>query len=468
MPGTDVLIVGGGIAGIESALVLAGAGRSVCLVERQPTLGGHMAKLQRIFPTLDDAVRMLAPRMQAVRTHPNITVRMCSEVTAVEGEAGNYRVALTRHPRYVTEDRCTGCLDCIDACVYDARFPDPFNLGLVWRKPIYLPFPHAVPRVAVIDRETCSGFSGGCDRPCVAACGERGAIDLSQAEHVTTVAARAIVLATGFRAFDVSRVPSYGYGTYPNVYTSLEVEHLLGRPNEPGGAITLRDGQVPRAVAIIHCVGSRDVATNRWCSRVCCMGSLKLAHLLSERTGADVFNFYVDMRTPGAAFEEFYQQRLNEGVHLVRGRVAEVTDWALDPSEEGKLVIRVEDTLLGVVRRVPVDMVVLAAGLEPQADAQAVARLFGVECSADGFFVDPHPALGINPASASAKASTSAKASADESADKKAGSHNGGAIFVAGCCEGPKDLRDTVIQAEAAAARVLALIDGFPTCPVSR
>jgi heterodisulfide reductase subunit A len=199
----------------------------------------------------------------------------------------------------------------------------------------------------------------------------------------------------------------------------------------------MRDGSKPIAIGIIHCVGSRDEGTNRWCSRVCCMYSLKLAHLLKEHTDAEVFNFYIDMRTPGKGFEEFYQKLLNEGVHFVRGRVAEVTDWALDPTEENRLVLRVEDTLLGAVRRIPVDMVVLSVGIEPQADAGEVRRMFNVSCAAEGFFLERHPKL----------------APVNTFTD---------GIFLAGCCQGPRDIPDTVAQAGAAAAEALALIDaGF-------
>jgi heterodisulfide reductase subunit A len=432
----DLLVVGGGIAGIEAALTLADSGRHVYLVERQPTLGGRMAAFEKIFPTLDCAACILMTKMAAVRGHPNITLWTCSDVTKVDREAGAYRVQVARHPRYVHEDRCTGCLECVEGCTYpDARFPDKFTLGLGIRKPVYMPFPDAVPNVVVIDPETCIAFTpGGCQRPCIAACGERGAIDLTHAEEVMTIDVGAVVLATGFRPFDVSRTPFYGYGMYPNVYTSLEVEHLLNASGPTGGAITLRDGHVPRSIAIVHCVGSRDITTNRWCSRVCCMASLKLAHLLRVRTGAEIFDFYIDMRTPGPAFEEFYQALLKEGVHFIRGRVAEVTDWALDPSEEEKLVIRVEDTLLATVRRVPVDMVVLSVGLEPTADAEDLARLFDISCSPDGFFLEPHPKL--------------------------VREHRGtGGIFVAGCCEGPKDLHDTIAQAGAAAAEALAFLE---------
>ena len=432
----DVLVVGGGIAGIHAALTLANAGKRVYLVERQPSIGGHMALFDKTFPTLDCAACILTPKMSAVKAHPRITLWTLSEVTRVEGYVGNYRVEVTRWPRYVREDLCAGCLECIEACVYkEAKFPDEFNLGLGKRKPIYLPFPQAVPQVPVIDPATCIQFkSGKCKKTCIQACGERRAIDLGATATIEQIQVGSIIVATGFRTFDPVRAPDYGYGVYPNVYTSLEVERLVNASGPTGGEVRLRDGRRPASVGIIHCVGSRDRKQNRWCSRVCCMYSLKLAHLIRERTGAEVFNFYIDMRTPGKGFEEFYQQLLEEGVHFIRGRVAEVTDWALDPSEEGKLVLRVEDTLLGAVRRIPVDMVVLAVGLEPQADAEQLRRLFNISCSKEGFFLERHPKL--------APVSTFTDG-----------------VFVAGCCQAPKDIPDTVAQAGAAAAEALALID---------
>jgi heterodisulfide reductase subunit A2 len=198
--------------------------------------------------------------------------------------------------------------------------------------------------------------------------------------------------------------------------------------------VILRDGRHPKAIGIIHCVGSRDEKTHKWCSRVCCMYSLKLAHLIKEHTGAEVYNFYIDMRTPGKGYEEFYDKLLNEGVHFIRGRVAEVTDWAATKEEEGKLILRVEDTMIGMVRRIPVDMVVLSVGLEPHSDAQDVRRMFNISCSTEGFFLERHPKL----------------APVDTFTD---------GIFIAGGCQGPRDIPDTVAQAGAAAAQALVLID---------
>lgn len=428
-----VVVVGGGIAGIHAALSLAAAGKHVYLIEREPTIGGHMAKFDKTFPTLDCAACILTPKMTAVRSHPNITLWTMSEVVRVDGYVGNYRVTVRRKPRYVLEDACIGCLECIEACVFkQGKVPDEFNLGLSKRKPVYLPFPQAVPQVVTIDPETCIEFkTGKCKKTCVEACGDRKAIDFTMTERFETIEAGAIILATGFQTFNPERIPYYGYGIYPNVYTALEVERMVNASGPTGGEVVLRDGRRPRSIGIVHCVGSRDEHTNRYCSRVCCMYSLKLAHLLKERTSASIFNFYIDMRTPGKAFEEFYARICEEGVCCIRGKVADVYP-ALDGS--GRLIVQAEDTLVGKVRKVPVDMVVLAVGLEPRQDAQEVRRTFNISCSDEGFFLERHPKL--------APVSTFTEG-----------------IFLAGCCQGPKDIPDTVAQAGAAACEALALID---------
>ncbi len=432
----DVLVVGGGIAGIHAALTLANAGKKVTLVEREPSIGGHMAKFDKTFPTLDCAACILTPKMSAVRAHENITLWTYSEVVKVEGYVGNYTVTVRRKPRYVHEDLCVGCQECITACVYkDARFPDEFNVGLSKRKPVYLPFPQAVPQAVVIDPERCLQVkTGKCKKSCLEACADRKAIDFSMKEQLIEIKVGTMILATGFRLFDATRIPQYGYGLYPNVVTSLELERLVNSSGPTGGEIILRDGSKPQTAGFILCVGSRDVKTNRWCSRTCCMHSMKLAQLFKEHTGADVTIFYMDIRAPGKGCEEFYDKSLREGIRFVRGRVAEVTDWALAPEEEGKLVIRVEDTLAGFVRRIPVDMIVLAVGMEPNADSQDVRRLFNLSCSTEGWFLEKHPKL----------------APVNTFTD---------GVFIAGCCQGPKDIPDSIAQAGAAAAEALALID---------
>ena len=271
---------------------------------------------------------------------------------------------------------------------------------------------------------------------CIAVC-EADAIDLTMHDTVVELDVGAIIAATGYKPFDARRIPEYGYGKYPNVYTAPEVERLLNASGPTQGEIVLRNGERPRTVGIIHCVGSRDVRYNSYCSRVCCMYSLKLAHLIKEHTGAEVYSFYIDMRTPGKGYEEFYEKVMKEGVHLIRGRVAEVSDEADSPGAKGKLILRAEDTLAGCVRQIPVDMVVLAVALEPQADAEHVRRLLNISCSSEGFFTERHPKL--------APVSTFTDG-----------------VLIAGACQGPKDIPDTVAQAGAAAAEALVMIDrGF-------
>ncbi|MEI6765186.1 MAG: CoB--CoM heterodisulfide reductase iron-sulfur subunit A family protein [Bacteroidota bacterium] len=435
----DALIVGGGIAGIHAALTMANAGKKVYLVEKDPTIGGYMAKFDKTFPTLDCAACILTPKMSSVLKHPNITLWTWSEVSNVEGFVGNYKVTVTKKPRYIIEDLCVGCLACIDACIYkEGKFPDEFNMGLSKRKPVYIPFAQATPQVVLIDDKTCIHFkTGKCSQGCAKAC-DRNAFDFNQKPEVIDINVGTIILSTGFEPVNPAKTSNYGYGKYPNVFTSLEVERLVNASGPTEGHVVLRDGVTkPKSVGIIHCVGSRDEKTNKWCSRVCCMYSLKLAHLLKEHTGAEVYNFYIDMRTPGKGYEEFYDKLLQEGVQFIRGRVSDVNDWATTEEEKGKLIIRAEDTLIGVVRRIPVDMVVLSVGLEPAKDADSIRKMFSISCSSEGFFLERHPKL--------APVSTFTDG-----------------VFIAGACQGPKDIPDSVAQAGAAAAEALALIDsGF-------
>jgi heterodisulfide reductase subunit A len=429
----QALVVGGGIAGIHAALTIANAGKHVYLVEREATIGGHMAMFDKTFPTLDCAACILTPKMTAVKAHPNITLLTLSEVTQVDGYVGNYTVSVTQQPRYVLEDVCVGCLECIDACVYKkGKIEDEFNLGLTKRKPIYIPFPQAVPQVVRIDADTCIEFkSGKCKKTCIEACAEREAIDLEQQPREHTLEVGTVLLTTGFKTFDPTRLPFYGYGRYPNVYTALEVERLLNSAGPTGGKVVLRDGTAPESVGIIHCIGSRDKNTNVYCSRVCCMYALKMAQLIKEKTSADVYNFYIDMRTPGKTFEEFYNRVAEDGTHFIRGKVADVYPAG---NGDARLVLQAEDTLLGRMRKIPVDMVILAVGLEAREDAEDVRRRFNITCSNDGWFLERHPKL------------------------DPVGTFTDG-MWVAGACQGPKDIPDTVAQAGAAAGEALSLMN---------
>jgi heterodisulfide reductase subunit A len=435
----DVLILGAGIAGIHAALTLANAGKRVYLVEREATIGVHMAKFYKTFPTLDCAMCVLSPKMAAVGNHPNITLWTYSEVTKVDGYVGNYKVTVKRKPRYIIEDLCTGCQECIDACVYkNPKFPDAWNLGFSKRKPVFLPFPQAIPPIVMIDPETCIQLkSGKCKNTCVEACGDRKAIDFKQRAELKEVPVGTIIVATGFKVFEPSKSPAYqfyGHGVYPNVYTSLEIERIINASGPTGGEVVLRNGQKPKSIAILHCIGSRDENSNRWCSRVCCLYSLKLAHLIKERTEAEIYNFYIDMRTPGKAMEEFYNRIAEEGVHLIRGKVADVYPEMVDGKKTDRVVVQAEDTLLSRVVKLPVDMVVLSVGLEPNPDSEQIRRQFNLSCSSEGWFLEKHPKL--------APVSTFTDG-----------------IFLAGCCQGPKDIPDSVAQAGAAAAEAFALID---------
>jgi heterodisulfide reductase subunit A2 len=427
-----VMVVGGGISGIQAALEIADAGNHVYLVEREPSLGGHMAQFDKTFPTLDCSACILTPKMFNAGNHPNITLLTYSEVEKVDGYIGNFTVTIRQKARKVNIETCTGCGLCEEKCPKKV-VDDVFEAGLGYRKAIYRPFPQAVPKYPVIDVQNCTYFQRGSCKACQKFC-PTGAIDFDQQDTILTVQVGNIILATGFDLFDCRRIPQYGYGRLANVFTSLEFERLSNAAGPTGGKVVLRDGvTVPKTVAIIHCAGSRDRNYNKYCSAICCMQSLKFAHLVKERTGARVYNFYIDIRTPAKAYDEFYQHIIEEGILFVRGKVAEVTDAARLPDEEGKLIVQVEDTLVGRQRRIPVDMAILSAGLEPRHDAKQVAKLFGISCSMDGWFIERHPKL-----------------------DPVATMTDG--IFIAGACQGPKDIPASVAQGAAAAARIEGLI----------
>jgi heterodisulfide reductase subunit A len=427
------LVVGGGVAGIQAALEIADAGFPVYLVEREPSIGGHMAQLDKTFPTLDCSACILTPKMVSVENQPNITLMSYSEVTKVEGYVGNFTATIRKKARYVKTQDCTGCGLCQEKCPKKV-VDQVFEAGLGYRKAIYKPFPQAVPKFPVIDRANCTYFQKGTCKACVKFC-PTGAIDFEQQDEIVTVKVGNIILTTGYDLFDARRISQYGYGRLANVFTSLEFERLVNAAGPTGGKIVLRDGvTVPKTVGIVHCVGSRDKHYNNYCSAICCMQSLKFAHLVKEKTGATVYNFYIDMRTPAKSYDEFYQRVLEEGTLFIRGRVAEVTDAARNPGEEGKLIIQAEDTMIGKQRRVPVDMVILSAGVQPRADAKAVGKIFGISCSTDGWFIEKHPKL-------------------DPVATMTEG------VLIAGCAQGPKDIPASVAQGAAAAARVLGKIE---------
>jgi len=426
------LVVGGGIAGIQAALELANAGHPVVIVEREPSIGGHMAQFDKTFPTLDCSACILTPRMSEVGQHDNITLMAYSELEEVSGSVGSFHVKIRKKARYVNESDCTGCGLCETKCpryVVDQRF----EVGMGQRKAIYVPFPQAVPRIPVLDRDNCIWFErekcGACKKLC-----PTHAIDFEQQDETVELDVGNVIMATGYETFDARKISQYGYGRLANVFTSLEFERMCNASGPTNGKIVLRDGKTqPESIAIIHCVGSRDRNHHPYCSNVCCMTALKFGHLAMEKTSARVHSFYIDMRTTFKDYEEFYQRLLGEGMRFVRGKVAEVTDAARKPGEEGKLIVQVEDTLLAQQKRVPVDMVVLMTALEPQHDAKETGIKCGLSCNADGWYTERHPKL-----------------------DPVATMTDG--VFVAGACQGPKDIPASVAQGAAAAARVQGMI----------
>jgi heterodisulfide reductase subunit A2 len=428
----NTLVVGGGITGIQAALELADAGHRVLLVEREPSIGGHMAQFDKTFPTLDCSACILTPKMSDIGQHENITLLSYAEVEEVKGFVGSFTARIRKKARYVREADCTGCGICIEKCpkkVVDRVF----EVGLTTRKAIYRPFPQAVPKYPVIDREACTYFERGTCKACQKFC-PTNAIDFEQSDEYLDVDVGNIILATGFDAFDATRMPQYGYGRLANVFTSLEFERMCNAAGPTNGRILLRDGTTePKSIVLVHCVGSRDQNYNPYCSAVCCMAALKFGHLVMEKTSAEVTSCYIDLRTPAKGYEEFYDRLLEEGMKFIRGKVAEVTDATRLPGEEGKLIVQVEDTLLGKQRRIPVDMVVLMTAFEPRSDAREVGLRFGISCSMAGWFTERHPKL-----------------------DPVATMTDG--VFIAGACQGPKDIPASVAQGAAAAARVLGMI----------
>ncbi|MGC7847586.1 4Fe-4S binding protein [Desulforudis sp. 1088] len=422
------LVIGGGIAGIQVALDVADAGQEVVLVEREPTIGGNMTRLDKTFPTLDCSACISTPKMAAAASHPNIKLYTYAEVASVTGYIGNFKVTIRQKPRYVDHDKCTGCGTCWEKC--PKKVASEYNLGLGQRKAIYIAFPQAVPNKPVIDAANCMRFQTGRCGICAKVC-PTGAVNYEERESTFTEDVGAIVLATGYKLFDWERAyGEYGYGKYPDVITGLQFERLVNAAGPTGGKI-LRpsDQREPKSVVFVKCVGSRDAAKGReYCSRVCCMYTAKHAHQVLEKIpGSQAYIFYMDVRTAGKGYEEFYQRTLNDGAVYIRGRVSKIFQ------NGDKLIVRGADTLLGRPVEIEADMVVLATAMEPAAGAADLARLVGVTGDKDGFFQEAHPKL------------------------RPVETHTGG-VFLAGACQGPKDIPDTVAQAGGAASKVIGLL----------
>ncbi len=438
------LIIGAGIAGIQAALDIADAGFKVYLVEKTPSVGGHMAQLDKTFPTLDCSACILTPKMVDVANHPNIELLTYSQVEEISGYVGNFDVKVRKKSRFVDVSKCTGCGACAEACRQAGRIPNEFDEGLGMRSSIYLPFPQAVPAKYTIDKETCLFLTKGkCgEKPkCAEAC-EAGAIDFELKDEMVEFKVGTIIVATGFDVFDARNKPEYGYGIYPEVVTALEFERLVSASGPYGGKVVLpqrgkkkkkKEGEeeeaprVPKSITFIQCVGSRDKSVgNEYCSRVCCMYTAKLAHLVKDKVGHDceVTVFYMDVRAFGKGFEEFYDRVRREGVKYIRGNPSEIY------KKGDKLIVRAEDTLTATPLEHETDMVVLSVGLCPRSDNREIIDLLKLSQSSDLFYLEAHPKL----------------RPVDTASD---------GVYLAGVCQGPKDIPDAVAQAKGAASAAM-------------
>jgi heterodisulfide reductase subunit A len=359
--------------------------------------------------------------------HRGIKLLTYSEVESVSGYVGNFTVRVRKHARSVREDICTGCGMCQEKCPTKV-IDSVYEAGMGRRKAIYRPFGQAVPNIPVIDRDNCLYFTKGRCKVCQKVC-PIGAIDYEQQDEFVDLNVGAIVIATGLALWDPTKLPQYSYGLSPNILTGIQFERLTSASGPTSGKILTAEGRQPKDVAILHCVGSRDEHAHTYCSRICCMYSLKHAHQVRDKTGANVYDFHMDVRAFGKAYDEYYQRVQEEGVTFVRGRGAEVQ---VLPS--GRLRVKAEDTDLGRPLTVEVDMVILATAVEAQPDASKIASLFGVGRTADGFFAEAHPKL-------------------------RPVETNTAGVFLAGSCQAPRDVLDTVAHASAAAMEVVRLFN---------
>ena len=433
------LVIGGGIAGITAALDIADAGFPVDIVEKKPTVGGKMAMLDKTFPTLDCASCIVTPKMTEVSQNPNIRILSYSEVVGVKGYIGNFSIDIKRHARYVDETKCTGCGECIEKCP-NKKVPNDFNLNLNNKKAIYIPFAQAVPKVATIDATHClhmKGLANGKDNVCgfcQKTCGA-GAIDFTQKDEVITEKYGAIIVATGYNPIDLKKFDEYAYSQSPDVVSSLEFERLCNASGPTNGHL-LRpsDGKEPKTIVFVQCVGSRCSADSEkgheYCSKVCCMYTAKHAILTRDHyPDTDCYVFYIDVRTPGKNFDEFYRRAVEQyGVHYIKGQVGKVT-----PLSDGTLDVQGSDLILNRQVHIKADMVVLAASIEADKSARPLATMLTTSMDNNDFFLEAHAKL------------------------RPVESPTAG-IFLAGCCQGPKDIPETVAQSSGAAAKAICLL----------
>jgi len=432
------LVIGGGIAGIQAALDVAGAGFQVVLVEKEPSIGGHMSQLSETFPTLDCSQCILTPRMVEVYQHPNIKLMAYSEVASVEGFIGNFRVSIRKKARYVDDTVCTGCGDCVQKCPIKKKASSEFDEGLCTRPAMYVPFPQAVPNIPVIDREVCTYFKTGKCEMCKKVCG-RGAVDFNQQDKFVTEEVGAIIVATGYKLYTIDKKPpesiykgygEYGYGQYKDVINGLQFERIASASGPTSGEI-LRpsDKTVPKKIVFIQCVGSRDEAKGfSYCSKICCMYTAKHAMLYKHKVhDGEAYVFYMDIRSNGKNYEEFVRRAIEEDhVKYIRGRVSRIYE------QDGKYIVKGEDTLAGEPVVIDADMVVLATAMIPQQEAPKLSQMLGIAYDKHGFMQEVHPKL--RPVETST-----------------------GGIFLAGACHSPRDIPESVAMASAAAAKTLVL-----------
>ena len=425
------LVIGGGIAGIQTALDIADAGFPVDIVETKPTIGGKMAQLDKTFPTLDCAACILTPKMVDVAQNDKIRIFSYSEVTQVKGFVGNFDVTIKRRARYVKEDVCTGCGLCTEKCP-QKKVPNEFNLGMDTRRAIYIPFAQAVPKVATIDADYCTmlktGKCGVCSKVCTA-----GAIDYTQKDEFIEERYGAIVAATGFNPISMEKFDEYAYNRSKDVITSLEFERLTNAAGPTAGKL-LRpsDGKHPHTIVFVQCVGSRCSTAEKgkeYCSKICCMYTAKHAMLTRDKyPDTDVYVFYIDVRTPGKNFDEFYRRAVEEyGVHYIKGMVGKVSP------EGDKLMVQASDLIADKQLHIEADLVVLAAAIEPDKSARPLATMLTASMDTNDFFTEAHPKL------------------------RPVESPTAG-VFLSGTCQGPKDIPETVSQAGAAASKVIGLL----------
>ena len=434
------LVIGGGIAGIQTALDIADAGFPVDIVEKKPTIGGKMTQLDKTFPTLDCAACILTPKMVDCAQNENIRIISYAEVEKVGGYVGNFHVTIKKKARYVNEEKCTGCGACTEKCPMK-NVPNEFNLGLDTRRAIYIPFAQAVPKVATIDPNYCNMLKNGKCGVCSKICGA-GAIDYTQKDEFIEEDYGAIVVATGFNPIDLTKFDEFAYSKSPDVVSSLEFERLMNAAGPTGGTL-LRpsDGKHPHTLVFVQCVGSRCDSAEKgksYCSKICCMYTAKHAMLCREKyPDTEVYVFYIDVRTPGKNFDEFYRRAVEEyGVHYIKGMVGKVVP------ENGVLKVQASDLLDGRQLHIDADMVVLAAAIEPDKSARPLATMLTASMDTNDFFTEAHPKL------------------------RPVESPTAG-IFLSGACQGPKDIPETVAQAGAAASKAIGLLakDALTTNP---